>query len=141
MDANRAEIDSVGQKWILPLRELQPNVGSENDMEIMFNGRLVSVKQLTVRQVNDLLEAKTEPPTTADFLMDKDFPEAVVRLSTGLTTEELNTEALPTELAELWDAVGEVNHFLEKLLRRLNAAGRKIVEEEVGKSAVNSSEK
>ncbi len=110
-------------------------------MEVRLNGKAVPVRQLTVGEVNEFLEAKPEPPSTADLLVNRDIPELVVRMATGLTAEELNGDALPSELAAVWDAVREVNPFLEDLLLRLNSAGREIIAEQDGEQTAAGSEK
>ena len=96
--------------------------------EVQLKGQAVTVRQLTVREVNEYLEGKAEPPTMAELLLNRPLPEKAVRLATGLTSEELNGDVLPSELVALWDEVEEVNPFLADLSRRLMTAGRELVE-------------
>jgi len=95
--------------------------------ELNFNGKTVVVKELTVAQVTEHLDGGAEIPTTAELLLDRAVPERVVRMATGLTSEEINGNVQPSDLAKLWDGVEEVNPFLSKLQERLTIAGKAVV--------------
>lgn len=118
--------------------------------EIKVGQKTVTVRQLDMGEINDYLEGKSEPPTLADLLLERDVPERAVRLATGLTTEEINAKGvLPSELKELWNKVEEKNPFLAGLLQRLMKAGAEMVSgmdkaltgQDSEKSAAGSQEK
>jgi hypothetical protein len=97
--------------------------------DVRFNGMAVTVRELTVSEVNEYLENTTEPPSTADLLLDRSIPEKVVRLATGLSGDEINGGVLPSDLETLWNDVEEVNPFLSRLMERLTAAGKAVIED------------
>lgn len=96
--------------------------------EVRFNGKAVTVRELTVGEVSEYLENTTEPPSAAELLLDRSISEKVVRLATGLSSDEINGGALPSDLDTLWNAVEEVNPFLSRLMERLTSAGRAVLE-------------
>ncbi len=104
-------------------------------MDIQFNGRTVSVRQLTVREVSDYMDHVQQQPSIADLLMDSAITSELVQMATGLTAEEINGDVLPSELKRLWEAVAHENPSCAGLLTRLAAAGKKILEQMAGSSA------
>lgn len=96
--------------------------------EVRLNGKAVTVRELTVSEVADYLESVAEPPSAAELLLDRPVPEKVVRLATGLSSDDINGEVLPSELSGLWNAVEEVNPFLSRMMGRLMTAGKAMVE-------------
>lgn len=104
-------------------------------MDIQFNGRTVSVRQLTVREVSDYMDHVQQQPSIADLLMDSAITSQLVQLASGLTAEEINGEVLPSELKRLWEAVAHENPSCAGLLTRLAEAGKKILEQMAGSSA------
>ncbi len=77
---------------------------------IKFKGIDISVKELTVAQLEEVLQdATTGSMTMIDRVFNPDFiSERMIVLSTGLDAAELCTVA-PSELRPIVDAVKEVN--------------------------------
>lgn len=96
--------------------------------EVRLLGKPVTVRELTVSEVTDYLESQSEIPSTAEMLLDKPISEKVVRLATGLSSDEINGGVPPSELEILWNAVEEVNPFLFRLMDRLTSAGKAVIE-------------
>lgn len=95
---------------------------------VEVSGKAIVVKQLTVEQVDALLQGAdaTRKPTTAELLIDATIPiEAVVK-STGLTIEELNGPVDQDDLRAIWEAVEAVNPFLSPMMERLLAVARRL---------------
>lgn len=67
-------------------------------MDIQFNGRTVSVRQLTVKEVSDYMDHVQQQPSIADLLMDSAITSQLVQMASGLTAEEINGDVLPSEL-------------------------------------------
>ncbi|MDY0261978.1 hypothetical protein [Syntrophotalea acetylenica] len=86
---------------------------------IQFDGQEVTVKELTVEQIADCMDAVCEGKVdNLDLLFDGQLPsEAVVR-STGLERGALQTHS-PSALELLWKAVEETNPFFLKMVRRM----------------------
>ena len=97
--------------------------------EVQIGERKITVNELTVAQVDALFNGFTaeRPVHKAELLMDSAVPIEAVLLATGLTSEQLAEEIYPSELAEIWQAVEEVNGFLSNLLGRMAQAGEKIL--------------
>lgn len=96
------------------------------EKNIDFGGRTITVKELTVRQVDGLFENATadRKATTAELLINSSIPIDAVIASSGLTVEELGGDVLPSELERLWSAVAEVNDFLSRMCERLGAVAK-----------------
>lgn len=94
---------------------------------IDFNGRKITVKELTVAQVDSWMEkmaetAGTEKPHILDVLMGRDLPVSAVLLAVPeLTDDDLVGEVAPCEIEQLYNAVEEVNGFLSSMSKRLVA--------------------
>ncbi len=94
---------------------------------IDFGGEEVTVKELTVAQVVEVVGEMTEYSThILDVLMDFDMPLSVIVLATGLDEKQLTGEITPTALIPLYEAVVEVNPNLAAMAERL----KKIVNKE-----------
>ncbi len=94
--------------------------------ETPFVGKTVVVRQLTVREVEEFFDGAGDVRiTTADLLMNRTMPAAVVCVATGLKPEDLAGEVAPSELAVLWEAVEAENPFFLQALERLGALGVK----------------
>lgn len=89
---------------------------------ISFEGEEVTVKELTVEQIADCMDAVAEGQVDSlDLLFDGRLPsEAVVR-STGLERAALHRHS-PSSLELLWVAAEEVNPFFLGMVRRMVAA-------------------
>ena len=94
--------------------------------ELPFLGRTIVVRQLTVRETAEFFDGVGEMRvTTADLLMNRTLPAAVVCLATGLTPDDLCGDVTPSELAVLWEAVEAENPFFLQTLERLAGLGQK----------------
>lgn len=88
--------------------------------EKKLGNRMITVRKMTVREVEDFLDDQTHyPPTTAELLLERSLPERAVRQVTGLSTEDLNGDVDPDELDGLWQAVEDENHFLSRMYAKL----------------------
>lgn len=89
--------------------------------DIEIGGRKISVRQLTVEQVTNLMDGGDAggSVTTAELLIPSPLPLEAVVASSGLSVGELNGDLLQDELAAVYAAVEEVNPFLSGMLTRL----------------------
>jgi hypothetical protein len=89
---------------------------------IQFDGQEVTVKELTVEQIADCMDAVAAGKADSlDLLFDGRLPsEAVVR-ATGIERLELHKHS-PSVLEQLWNAAEEVNPFFLGMVRRMLAA-------------------
>jgi hypothetical protein len=90
---------------------------------IQFDGQEVTVKELTVEEIADCMDAVASGQVdTLDLLFDGRLPsEAVVRCA-GIPRADLSKPA-PSALEPLWQAVEETNPFFLKMLKRMAAPG------------------
>lgn len=86
----------------------------------MLNGEEIVAKELTVRQVEELLDGAAEDQkiSTVDLLVESPVNVEFVIQSTGLSSEYLNGEILPSDARQIWEAVEEANPFLVSFLKR-----------------------
>lgn len=97
---------------------------------IKIDDREITVKELTVSQVSALMEGSAEKTTatTGELLVGSPIPIEAVSLATGLSVDELNGEMTPSELAEIWEAVAEVNDFLSSMMKRLQVVAESLLD-------------
>lgn len=85
----------------------------------------ITVKELTVAQVTEMAE-RVQRPDRPNYLieaiLETRLPMEAVVLATGLAEEKLNSDITPSEAAQLWEAVAEVNSFLSRKLDGQKAA-------------------
>lgn len=93
---------------------------------IKIKGQDVVVKELTMAEVDGLLGSAGAGRAVypAEVILDPVIPQEAVVLATGLSDDDLAGDITPSELAEIWEAVAEVNGFLSKLMARLSKEGR-----------------
>ena len=90
--------------------------------EIPFQGKTVVVRQLTVRETAEFFDnIGSMRVTTADLLMHRALPAAVVCTATGLTIDDLTGDVTPSELVGLWEAVEQENPFFLQTIERFAA--------------------
>lgn len=96
---------------------------------IKIDDREITVKELTVTEVTALLDGteKKTTATTAELLIGSPIPIEAVSVATGISVDELNGEMAPSELAEIWEAVAEVNVFLSETLKRLQVVAEALL--------------
>jgi len=92
---------------------------------IKIDDREVTIKELTVRQVDECIESlrPERKPLAIELLLDPVIPAEIVVMSTDFSMDQLAGDMSPSELKEIWDAVAEVNDFLSAMLARMAAAG------------------
>ncbi len=95
---------------------------------IVINGKEVTVRELTVTQVDSLMRLPSRAPLAVELLIDTPILAEAVCMATGLTEEEINGPLSPSEACELWAAVARVNDFLSRLVERLGAAAGKLLD-------------
>ena len=97
--------------------------------EVQVGDRKITVNELTVAQVDALFSGfdAERPAHKAELLMESALPIEAVQMATGMTAEQLSGDICPSELAEIWQAVAEVNDFLSRLLGRMAQAGKEIL--------------
>ena len=97
--------------------------------ELKIGERTITVNELTVAQVDALFSGfdAERPAHKAELLMESALPIEAVQMATGMTAEQLSGDICPSELAEIWQAVAEVNDFLSRLLDRMAQAGKEIL--------------
>ena len=97
--------------------------------EVQVGDRKITINELTVAQVDALFSGfdAERPAHTAELLMESTLPIEAVQMATGMTAEQLSGDICPSELAEIWQAVAEVNDFLSRLLDRMAQAGKEIL--------------
>jgi len=102
--------------------------------KLTINGREITVRDLTPREVDQLLGETVNGTTGTSMgvLMESNLPTEAVAMSTGLDEKVLLDEFSLEELAEVWKAVEEVNGFLS---RRLAAISKLGLESIVGKAS------
>ncbi len=93
---------------------------------INWNNKEVVCKELVMAEIDELMDSDQAATMIDNVFFDR-VPATAVTKSTGLSYEELN-DCPPSQLAELWDAVEEVNPFFLKSLNHLAAAGRKLAD-------------
>ncbi|MBU1567435.1 MAG: hypothetical protein KJ630_17650 [Proteobacteria bacterium] len=105
-----------------------------NKKAININGQDITVRELTMEEVDELLAAVKETRVLypAEVMLDPEIPQEAVMMATGMTADQLTGDITPSELAEIWGAVAEVNGFLSKLMARL------LVVSETMKAALSS---
>ncbi len=89
---------------------------------IEFNGRKLTVNELTVAQVEEWIESqkKDEPVMhTLDLLMGRKLPVSVIRQAVPDLTED-DLKVAPSELVALYDEVESVNSFLSEMSARMS---------------------
>lgn len=87
---------------------------------VMFNGREVTVRELTVFEVRSFMQGMNDYEAhILDSLMDYSIPVSVVLTSTGLDEQDLIEGITPSELVPLYDTVLEVNSFLAGMAGRI----------------------
>ncbi|MGD9949320.1 MAG: hypothetical protein AB7U29_12700 [Desulfobulbus sp.] len=97
----------------------------QDSVTTTFQGKTVTVRELTVKQVRELFERlKNETPLFIDDLLDQPVPARAVSESTGIPLDQLE-EAKPSELLPLCEEVIRVNPSLASMIsRRIEAADR-----------------
>lgn len=97
---------------------------------IKLAGREITVNELTVRQIDELIAGidADRMIQIVEMIINDHIPIEAVIASTGLTADDLAGDFTPSELRTLWDAVGEVNDFLSDLMVRMAAVGEKMSE-------------
>jgi hypothetical protein len=84
----------------------------------------IAVRELTVEQVTDIMDAQQERRLdTFDMLFPDRLPADAVCLATGLDKARLN-KLSPSELDAIWRAAEEVNPFFTGMVGRLAALGQ-----------------
>lgn len=100
---------------------------------VMFCGRNITVKTLTVSDVRELLDemqkAGEEKKTileqdVIDLLFDDEVTALAMAKATGLTTKELGGNVPPDDVRKLIDAVRAENPFFVGMMERLITAGK-----------------
>jgi hypothetical protein len=94
---------------------------------IQFDGKEVEVNELTVTQVESLLDSSNTSVTTVEMLLNPNIPIAAVVAATGISSAALNGDVAPSELQKLWEAVEEMNPFLLQMYNRLVAAASTVL--------------
>ena len=89
---------------------------------ITFNGKIVEVKELTVKQVRDVfLGIDKAEPQFIDELLNEPIPAMIITECTGVSVDEMEKQK-PSELKPLVEAVKAVNPTLASMiLRRVEA--------------------
>lgn len=83
-----------------------------------FQGRTITVKELTVKQVREAFERLNHESTLfIDDLIDQPVPAIIICESTGLTLEELE-DVKPSELLPLCREVIRINPSLASMIER-----------------------
>lgn len=95
-----------------------------SDKRISVGGRDVAARELTVKEVRQILDAldSAGEVSTVDLLFQDRIPARAVALSTGLTLEELEGDFRPSEIDTIITAVGEANPIFARLVERLAGA-------------------
>ncbi len=88
---------------------------------IKFNGEELTVRELTVSQVKQVVEALEDfHPSFIDVVMDRAVPAMAVCKSAGLELDNLeNSDIALSELENLYDEVLSVNPILAAMMERL----------------------
>lgn len=92
---------------------------------ITFAGRDVTCKELTIAEIDRILNSAAEV-TTLDLIFSDRLPLAAVTLSTGIGADALH-ELPVSEVTKLWSGVEEVNPFFAATLKRLAELGRQVI--------------
>lgn len=93
---------------------------------INIGGRSVAVKQLTMRQIREVLANLKERdggPHVLDMVFDDDVPAVAVSEATGLSLAELEGDFTQQEMRDLIDQVRAKNPFFVGMMERLCQAG------------------
>jgi hypothetical protein len=61
------------------------------------------------------------------LLVASHLPIEAISAATGLTSDELNGELVPSELDDIWRAVEEVNGFLSSMMLRLRDVAEELM--------------
>jgi hypothetical protein len=89
---------------------------------IQFNGQDVTVKELTVEEIDRIFNSGAVPDIL-DLVFPDSVPVIAVEAASGLNREVLHPFA-PSMLAPLWEAVEAVNPFFVAALNRLSGLGK-----------------
>jgi hypothetical protein len=91
---------------------------------IMIDEREITVKELTVADVRDLLENVTNKTeiNTIDLLFGDSVPSEAIEKSTGIKIKKLENDFSPSEIKTLVEAVEEVNPFFVAMIQKLKKA-------------------
>lgn len=90
----------------------------------MIDEREITVKELTVADVRDLLENVTNKTeiNTIDLLFGDSVPSEAIEKSTGIKIKKLENDFSPSEIKTLVEAVEEVNPFFVAMIQKLKKA-------------------
>lgn len=96
--------------------------------QITLAGRKIEVKQLTMRQIKDVVAVLKksqagEEVHVVDALFDNDVPAIAVSEATGLSMAELEGEISQQEMHDLIEKVRAVNPFFVGMMERVIASG------------------
>ena len=86
--------------------------------EIKFNGEQITIKELTVEELANILDTASETADNLDLLFDGGLPSEAVVKSSGVERKILHTLP-PSEVHALWQAVEAVNPFFLKAVQLL----------------------
>ncbi len=86
--------------------------------QIKFADEQITVKELTVQELADVLDTVASTADQLDLLFDGGLPSQAVVVSSGIERERLHA-APPSELQQLWQAVEEVNPFFLKAVQQM----------------------
>ena len=89
-------------------------------------GKEIVVKELTVKQVEEVVDACADGDVTTLDLLFNDIPSAAVVKSSGLSYEELQ-KMRPSEVRVIADEVKKVNPFFVSMFERLSAAAKEML--------------
>jgi hypothetical protein len=91
---------------------------------ITWNGREVTVKELTPRELDRIMQQADGPASMLDRILDAHYlSAAIIAAATEVPEEELETSA-PSALAPLIEATKEVNpDFLAAISRAVKGRG------------------
>ena len=93
---------------------------------ITVNGEDMTVKELTVRQVEELMaaiEAKDYQGHILDALMNRPFPALAVFMALGIDEGQFSLDISPTEIDQIYGKVIEVNPFCAAMMKNLYEIG------------------
>jgi len=86
----------------------------------------VTIKELSVSQVNNFLENEKMKRGFLDMLFPDRFPAVIVEQSTGISMEKLEQAFFPSELERIYDEVENLNPFFIRLMGRLVEVSKEI---------------
>lgn len=85
---------------------------------IKFDDDQITVKELTVEELADILDTVAKTADNLDLLFDGGLPSEAVVVSSGISRTQLHTMP-PSQIYELWQAVEDVNPFFLKAVQLL----------------------